>query len=100
MDNTEKPLFIPLKAEFYTAFENGAKDTEYRKAGPRWNSQTCRIGRRVVLSYGYGKARRMNGVITDYHLDTEPALLPGWVACYGDTYADAACIKIKVDPIS
>lgn len=27
---SEKPLFIPLKAERYEAFESGVKDTEYR----------------------------------------------------------------------
>jgi hypothetical protein len=30
-----KPLFIPLKAEFFEAFERGEKDTEYRVYGPR-----------------------------------------------------------------
>lgn len=30
-----KPLFIPLKSEFYEAFCNGTKDTEYRPYGQR-----------------------------------------------------------------
>lgn len=92
-----KALFIPLKAEFFEAFESGAKTVEYRKAGPRWNSETCKVGRKVVLSYGYGIARRLSGTITGFCLDTAPTLLPGWVACYGEGEADAACIEIELD---
>lgn len=38
---TEKLIFIPLKREFFEAFENGMKTVEYRKYGPRWNERTC-----------------------------------------------------------
>ena len=62
----EKPLFIPLKAEYYEAFEDGTKNTEYRKYGPGWNEKTCRVGRAVTLSYGYGKQRRLSGVVTGF----------------------------------
>ena len=92
-----KPLFIPLKAQFYEAFENGTKDTEYRKYGPRWNADTCFIGRKVTLSYGYGKKRRLSGEIVVIYRETKPSTLPGWIDCYGDTKADALCIKIKLD---
>ena len=60
-----KPLFIPLKAEFYDAFEAHLKEFEYRLAGPRWNAGTCIIGRLVVLSCGYSGARRV-GVISNF----------------------------------
>lgn len=74
---TEKPLFIPLKAKWFEAFENGDKDTEYRAYGPRWNETTCRPGRAVTLSYGYGKARRLSGVVKDFRVigpDEHPAI--------------------------
>ncbi len=92
-----KPLFIPLKAEYFDAFEAGTKDTEYRRRGARWNSETCQIGRKVILSYGYGTHRRLHGIITGFYYDTCPAKLPGWVGCYGEGAGDAACIKIKLE---
>jgi len=47
-----KPLFIPLKGEYFDQFQAGTKDTEYRVYGPRWNERTCAVGREVVLSRG------------------------------------------------
>jgi hypothetical protein len=61
-----KPLFIPLKTEFYEAFERGEKRSELRLYGPRWNEKTCPPGRPVVLSKGYGKAHRMTAVIYEF----------------------------------
>ncbi|OPY70470.1 MAG: hypothetical protein A4E62_01557 [Syntrophorhabdus sp. PtaU1.Bin002] len=63
---TLKPLFIPLKREHFEAFENGTKTTEFRQYGPRWNERTCVVGRPVVLSLGYGKQRRLEGLITAF----------------------------------
>lgn len=95
-----KPLFIPLKREYFEAFERGEKHVEYRPFGPRWNRRTCEIGRRVVLSLGYGKRRRLNGVVTNFHVELDPAILPGWVECYGNKphlrQVAAACIGITV----
>ncbi|OAM89861.1 hypothetical protein OH491_17490 [Termitidicoccus mucosus] len=59
----EKPLFIPLNSEHFIAFEKGQKRTEYRTNGPRWNEHTCRIGREVVLSFGYTKMRLRGTVV-------------------------------------
>lgn len=73
----QKPLFIPLKAKWYEAFERGDKDTEFRVWGPRWNIGTCMPGRAVTLAYGYGKARRLHGVITKFEVvgaDADPAI--------------------------
>lgn len=92
-----KALFIPLRRQFFEAFDRGEKDTEYRKRGPRWNAETCAIGRRVVLSCGYGRSKRLTGTITGFRYDTMPSRLPGWVECYGHNAGHAACIKIKVD---
>lgn len=90
----EKPIFIPLKAEYYEAFENGTKNTEYRRYGKQWNERNCRIGRNVTLSYGYGKARRLRGIVTDFNIvgpDAHPAIRT--VYPEGDQFA---AIKIKV----
>lgn len=91
-----RALFIPLKGKYFDAFANGTKTTEYRLRGPRWNAETCRIGRRVVLSRGYGKKHRLNGIITGFHHDTLPAKIPGWIECYGMGAGDAACITISI----
>lgn len=62
----EKPLFIPLKRIWFDQFAKGAKtgNEEWRKYGPRWNEHVCRVGRRAVLSNGYGTGRRIERVIT------------------------------------
>ncbi len=62
-----KPLFIPLNTEFYEAFLSGDKGSELRLYGPRWNENTCPVGRGVILSKGYGKQNRITGVIREFH---------------------------------
>lgn len=57
---TGKPLFVPLKTEYFRAFERGEKTIEYRIHGPRWSHDTCSPGRPVVLSHGYS-GRRLRG---------------------------------------
>lgn len=89
-----KPLFIPLKREYYEKFKSGEKDTEYRRFGPRWNGGTCFVGRPVVLSLGYGKANRMRGVIRRFY--TKVMDSADWLACYGSPDR-AACIQISVE---
>lgn len=68
---SDKPLFIPLKTEWYNKFLSGEKDTEYRPWGwvekngkgrwSPWNERTCKIGRDVVICKGYGKKDRILG---------------------------------------
>ena len=58
-----KPMFIPLKTEYFEAFADGSKREELRRYGPRWNEKTCPVCRDVVLSKGYGKRHRMTGRI-------------------------------------
>ena len=58
-----KPLFIPLKTEYFNAFKDGSKRDELRLYGKRWNEKTCSLGREVVLSRGYGKHERLKGNI-------------------------------------
>lgn len=68
-----KPLFIPLYKRFFEQFERGQKQIEYRKYGPRWNEKTCIVGRAVTLSCGYGKKRRLKGVITFFKREGDTA---------------------------
>ena len=94
-----KPLFIPLKREFFVAFEAGDKTEEFRPYGPRWNERTCAIGRPVVISLGYGVKRRRSGTVTGFRVDHNPHARPGWTACYAGSTKSAACIQIALDPL-
>ena len=94
--DSRKPLFIPLKGEFFDAFVRGEKRTEYRLRNKRWNLEVCAVGRRVVLSRGYGKGRRLTGTIVGCHYDHLPSRLPGWLDCYGPGGC-AVCISISLD---
>ena len=62
----EKPLFIPLRTEWYRQFEAGTKDTEYRAYGPRWNEETCRVGRKAILARGYSTPDRMERTVVGF----------------------------------
>lgn len=93
-----KALFIPLKTEFFEAFRNGTKTVEYRLFGPRWNYQTCPVGRAVVLAKGYGRTR-LNGVIMGFYQNSIIPEREDFIKCYGKRPgAIAACIKIKLHP--
>lgn len=94
-DDGTKPLFIPLRREYFEEFRDGSKDTEYRLHGARWNERTCRVGRPVVLSLGYGKRHRLTGTVSSFHQSTD--LTPAFVACYPDAVLPImACIGIKL----
>lgn len=94
----EKPVFIPLRREWYELFARRAKTSEYRPYGPRWNEKTCRIGRRVTLSLGYGKARRLHGVIIGFEKSEDATRTEAWKSCYGGKgYQFAAKIEIRID---
>lgn len=96
-ETSERPLFIPLMRQHFERFLNGTKREEFRPEGPRWNARTCRIGRPVVLSLGYGKASRLTGVIVSYRASAEPTQSEEWASCYpGRTSGLAACIGIEV----
>jgi hypothetical protein len=92
----ERPLFIPLRTEFFRAFESGQKDTEFRPYGARWNEHTCREGREVILSLGYGKRERLRGRIESFRASTAPSRLPSWESCYGPGECMVACIRIQL----
>lgn len=92
-----KPLFIPLKREFFLAFQAGEKNTEFRRYGMRWNEKTCFVGRKVVLSLGYGKKHRVHGVIVGFERSEAPVTTKAWLDCYGNNAGEAACIRIAVE---
>lgn len=93
----EKDLFIPLKTEHYRDFEKRVKFEEFRPYGARWNERTCRVGRRVTLSLGYGKKHRMKGTITGFRIVEDPTTLPGWKDCYGERKCKGCATRITVD---
>ncbi len=98
MRDDTKPLFIPLKADYFDAFARGEKVTEYRKHGPRWNARTCTLGRRVVLSKGYGKKHRLGGKITVVEFLKNPnSVVRDFSKLYPEKGAVAICITIELD---
>lgn len=97
---TDKALFIPLKREFYRAFQDGSKTEELRRYGPRWNERTCHVGRPVVLSLGYGKANRMTGKIWRFKKQHGALFGSTYKASilnvYGTLDIDIACISVDL----
>ncbi len=96
-----KALFIPLKGEFFDAFEARTKNTEYRRYGPRWNEDTCRVGRRVVLSRGYGKQARLVGKVSGFEVATAGSVFADWAEYFPKASADArvSCIQIELNAV-
>ncbi len=95
-ETTEKPLFVPLKREWFQAFQSGEKSEECRPHGPRWNERTCQIGRRVTLCLGYGKKHRLSGIVVSFRVEINTEKIKGWRECYGTRPDPAACIGIKL----
>lgn len=95
-----KPLFIPLKSEYYEAFKADLKTEELRLYGPRWNHQTCLIGREVILSKGYGKQHRMKGRIWKFkkqHASTFGSTYKKSILdVFSSLNVDIACISIQI----
>jgi hypothetical protein len=98
----ERPLFVPLKAEYFDAFARGDKTVEYRLAGGPWNATTCRVGRPVTLSRGYGTQRRLDGIVTGFAerwLSDLNANIRHTLRAIYDIHADdarIACVSIRV----
>lgn len=93
---TLKPLFIPLKSEYFNAFMVGSKTSEWRLYGPRWNERTCVTGRDVILSKGYGKAHRLSGIVVgtaQYRID-DPQHPFNLV--YGERAKGATALEIQI----
>jgi len=101
MSTTMKPLFIPLKSEFYDGFLSGDKRSELRLYGPRWNERTCPAGRAVILSKGYGKRNRITGVICQFLKRDARTFGSTYqneiLRCYGTLDKPIAELRIKLD---
>lgn len=93
-----KPLFIPLKTKHFEAFADGRKTEELRLYGPCWNENTCKIGRAVTLSKGYGKYARMTGKIWRFKKQHGSLFGSTYQAAikeiYGTLDVEIACISI------
>jgi len=98
VDAVVRPLFIPLRSEFYEAFADGRKTEELRLYGPRWNERTCTVGRAVTLSKGYSKGNRLTGRIWKFkrqHGTTFGSTYKAAIAtCYGTLDVWIACISV------
>ena len=62
-----RALFVPLMSEYFHQFADGKKSTEWRVYGPRWNENTCTIGRPIILSKGYSGVR-LTGRIKSFRI--------------------------------
>jgi hypothetical protein len=87
-----RPIFIPLKTEWFEDFARGGKKTEFRKYGKRWNENVCWVGRRVILSCGYGKQRRIEAVLIGFKVG-EPTQL--WRTIYGSV-GQMASLELEI----
>lgn len=94
----EKPLFIPLKTEYFNAFKSGEKTEELRKYGKRWTIANCE-GREVVLSKGYGNHERLIGTVwrvKKQHGSTFGSTYKKAIKeCYGTLDIEICCISIN-----
>lgn len=87
--SVEDPLHVILRHRFFDAFASGEKTREWRRHNERWNAQTCRPGRRVVLMRGYSHAGSLDGTITAFEILPAPD---------GSTYqAGTACAVFTIE---
>ena len=100
-----KPLFIPLKSEYYDQFLSGKKTEELRMYGARFNESTCPPGRNVILSKGYGKSNRLVGRIWKFKKQHGSLFGSTYkqsiLDCYGTLDVDIAVISIMdLEPVN
>lgn len=95
----QKPLFIPLKTKWFEQFRSGEKRSELRLYGPRWSERTCPVGRRVVLSKGYGKYERMSGTIRAFYKRRGDTFGSTYQAAIVETFGtvDIDIAEIRID---
>ena len=96
----DKPLFIPLKTEYYEKFERGEKTKEFRRGSDkRWSAKHCYEGRAAVLSKGYGKQSRLDAVVAKHELLPLYMLaqsnISDFIACYGPDEKTVNVISFK-----
>lgn len=92
-----KPIFIPLKREYYNAFKSGHKQIEYRRVGGQFTKANCTPGREVTLSLGYGSRNRIKGTVLRSWIEHHEHPTGPIADCYGTEPIDILAIQILVD---
>lgn len=95
MTDQSKPLFVPLAGVWFDQFASGVKTWEHRLARRQWNTRQVYVGRRVTLSRGYGKSRRLHGVITQV-LERPYSDMPEDMSFYRDVTPATMFISFKI----
>jgi len=95
-----KPVFIPLKRQYFEAFKSGHKKIEYRRLGGQFTSANCFPGREVTLSKGYGKSNRIRGTVVKSWIEHHEHPAGAIAKCYGTEPIDIIAIEITVDRTS
>ncbi|WP_131667393.1 hypothetical protein [Psychrobacter pygoscelis] len=91
-----KPLFCPLKKEYFLQFKNNEKTVEYRAYGKQWNEKTCTIGRLMNLSLGYN-GERILAVITNFTVININQAPQAAIDIYKHKTNQIACIGVSLD---
>lgn len=90
-----KALFIPIRACWFREFASGEKTIEFRKAGKRWNAQTCFVGRQAVISCGYSGSR-LRAVVVDFKILPFHQAPIEFIEIFGEV--DCAAITLRILP--
>ena len=91
-----KPLFCPLRKEYYLQFKSGLKTTEYRAYGRGWNEKTCAIGRLINLSLGYNGERLLAEIKNISIVDIADAPQVA-IDLYAHRASKIICIDVNLD---
>ncbi len=101
ISRTMKPIFIPLKSQYFEDFKNGRKQIEYRRAGVgQFTLAKCTPGREVTLSKGYSKSNRITGTVVRSWIEHHEHPTGAIAKCYGTEPIDIIAISIRVDRTS
>lgn len=90
-----KPFFLPLMKKYYLQFAEGTKKTEYRMEKGMYNKNQLFVGRNILISNGYSKKDRLNGVITRVYRSKRAARRSDFIAIYG-VQEYAFCFDIEL----
>ncbi len=92
-----KPVFIPLKHQYFEAFKSGHKKIEYRRVGGQFILSNCFSGREVTLSLGYGTRSRLQGTVIRSWVKHYEHPTGAIAECYGPEPIDIIAIEILVE---
>ncbi len=92
-----KPVFIPLKRQYFEAFKSGHKKIEYRRIGGQFTLANCFPGREVTLSLGYGTRLRLRGTVIRSWVEHYEQPTGAIADCYGTEPIDILAVEILID---